>query len=227
VQWLDARGYGVSDKFSYFYETYPGERVIWSQLFTSQDAMRKRVALALSEFFVVSLVGSNFLWHSYAFAQYWDLLVKNSFGNYRQALEDVTLSAAMGYYLNTHGNQKEDPATGRVPDENYAREVMQLFSIGLYQLNLDGTEKLDSNGKKIETYSQSDVTNLARVFTGYNIDNAVGKGTVNIYDGDGVQRPYKIDTKESVLRPMALYAGTHSTLAATFLGTTIPANTPV
>lgn len=226
VQWLDARGYGVSDKNSYFYQTYPGESMIWNQLFTSQDGMRKRVALALSEFFVVSQVGLDFTWQSYALAQYWDLLVKNAFGNYRQALEDVTLSAAMGYYLNTKGNQKEDAASGRVPDENYAREVMQLFSIGLYELNLDGTEKLDGNGKKIETYSQSDVTNLARVFTGYNFDNAIGKGTVNVYNGDGVLQTYKVDTKESVLRPMALTASKHSTLAASFLGTSIPAQTP-
>ncbi|MEN9984038.1 MAG: hypothetical protein RI918_2007 [Pseudomonadota bacterium] len=225
VQWLDARGYSVSDKNSFFYQTYPGEGMIWNQLFTSQDGMRKRVALALSEFFVVSQVGLDFTWQSYALAQYWDLLVKNAFGNYRQALEDVTLSAAMGYYLNTRGNEKEN-SSGRVPDENYAREVMQLFSIGLYQLNLDGTEKLDGNGKKIETYSQSDVTNLARVFTGYNFDNAVGKGTVNVYDDKGVLQTYKVDTKESVLRPMALTVSKHSTLAASFLGTSIPAQTP-
>lgn len=226
VQWLDARGYDVSDKNSYFFQTYPGESMIWNQLFTSQDGMRKRVAMALSEFFVVSQLGLNFTWQSYGLAQYWDLLVKNAFGNYRQALEDVTLSAAMGYYLNTKGNQKEDTNSGRVPDENYGREVMQLFSIGLYQLNLDGTEKLDANGKKIETYTQSDVTNLARVFTGYDFDNAVGKGTVNVYDSQGVLQTYKVDTKESVLRPMALTASKHSMLAASFLGTTIPANTP-
>ena len=69
-------------------------------------------------------------------------------------LEDVTLNPAMGYYLNTKGNLKENTATGRVPDENYGREVMQLFTIGLYQLNLDGSEQTDANGKKIESYTQ-------------------------------------------------------------------------
>ena len=225
LQWLDARGYGISDKNSYFSQTYPGEGMIWNQLFTSQDAMRKRVALALSEFFVASQLGLNFTWQSYGLAQYWDLLVENAFGNYRQALEDVTLSAAMGYYLNTKGNEKENASTGRVPDENYAREVMQLFSVGLYQLNLDGTEKLDGNGKKIETYTQSDVTNLARVFTGYNFDVRTADPKVPVYNSDGTLATYTVESKDSVLRPMALTASKHSTLAATFLGTTVPANT--
>ncbi len=225
LQWLDAGGYGISDKNSYFSQTYPGEGMIWNQLFTSQDAMRKRVALALSEFFVASQLGLNFTWQSYGLAQYWDLLVENAFGNYRQALEDVTLSAAMGYYLNTKGNEKENASTGRVPDENYAREVMQLFSVGLYQLNLDGTEKLDGNGKKIETYTQSDVTNLARVFTGYNFDVRTADPKVPVYNSDGTLATYTVESKDSVLRPMALTASKHSTLAATFLGTTVPANT--
>jgi uncharacterized protein (DUF1800 family) len=225
VQWLDARGYDVSDKNRYFFSSAPADAMIWNQLFTSQDGMRKRVALAMSEFFVVSQLGLNFAWQSYGLAQYWDLLVKNAFGNYRQMLEDVTLSSAMGYYLNTKGNQKEN-SSGRVPDENYAREVMQLFSIGLYQLNLDGTEKLDGDGKKIETYSQSDVTNLARVFTGYNFDVRATDPKVQVIENDGSFATYTVDSKDSVLRPMALTASKHSTLAASFLGTTVPAGTP-
>jgi uncharacterized protein (DUF1800 family) len=225
VQWLDARGYDVSDKNRYFFSAAPADAMIWNQLFTAQDGMRKRVALAMSEFFVVSQLGLNFAWQSYGLAQYWDLLVKNAFGNYRQTLEDVTLSSAMGYYLNTKGNQKEN-SSGRVPDENYAREVMQLFSIGLYQLNLDGTEKLDANGKKIETYSQSDVTNLARVFTGYDFDVRATDPKVQVIENDGSLATYTVDSKDSVLRPMALTASKHSTLAASFLGTTVPAGTP-
>jgi uncharacterized protein (DUF1800 family) len=98
------------------------------------------------------------------------MLVSNTFGNYRKLLEDVTLNPAMGYYLNTRGNRKENTATGRVPDENYGREVMQLFSLGLYQLNLDGTEKRDASGNKLESYTQSDITNIARIFTGWDFD---------------------------------------------------------
>ena len=136
--WLESRGYGVSDTNRYFFTTYPAEYMLWKQLFTSPDGVRKRMALALSEFFVSSMQSAEFTWRSHSYAQYWDLLVGNAFGNYRQLLEEVTLSTAMGYFLNTQGNQKEDTRSGRVPDENYAREVMQLFSIGLAQLNLTG-----------------------------------------------------------------------------------------
>jgi hypothetical protein len=116
------------------------------------------------------LTGLDFSWRSHAIAAWWDMLVSNTFGNYRKLLEDVTLNPAMGYYLNTRGNRKENTARGRVPDENYGREVMQLFSLGLYQLNLDGTEKRDASGNKLESYTQSDITNIARIFTGWDFD---------------------------------------------------------
>ena len=222
--WLESRGYGVSDTSRYFFTTYPAEFMLWNQLFTSPDGMRKRIALALSEFFVSSMQSAEFTWRSHAYAQYWDLLVGNAFGTYRQLLEEVTLSSAMGYFLNTRGNQKEDTRTGRVPDENYAREVMQLLSIGLVQLNLNGTEKM-VGGKKVETYTQADVSNLARVFTGYQFDNSDGE-KLPVYKDDGSTESYTIDGRQSVRKRMALNAGQHSNLAATFLGVTIPANTP-
>ena len=222
--WLEERGYGQSTTARYFFATYPAEFMLWKQLFTSPDGMRKRVALALSEFFVASMQSAEFDWRGHAYAQYWDLLNSNAFGNYRQLLEDVTLSAAMGYFLNTRGNQKEDAATGRVPDENYAREVMQLFSIGLVQLNLDGTEKL-VDGSKVDSYTQADVTNLARVFTGYNFDTSDGERVEVLKDGGGAES-YTLPGRQSVRKPMALTASRHSTLAATFLGTTIGANVP-
>ena len=220
--WLEARGYGVSDTNRYFFSTYPAEFMLWQQLFTANDGMRKRVALALSEFFVASMQSAEFTWRGHGYAQYWDVLGKNAFGNYRQLLEDVTLNPAMGYFLNTKGNQKEDTKTGRSPDENYGREVMQLFSIGLYQLNLDGTEKT-SGGKKIETYTQDDVSNIARAFTGYDFDNSDGiKVAVQKSDGSGPDS-YTIDSRDTARKPMALNATRHSTLAATFLGTTVAA----
>lgn len=219
--WLEARGYGSIDSTTrYFDSSYPGDHMIWSQLMTAPDALRKRCALALSEFFVVSHTGLGFAWRSHGLAAWWDLLVTHAFGNYRQLLEAVTLNPAMGYYLNTKGNRKEDPATGRMPDENYAREVMQLFSIGLVQLNPDGTEKRDAQGQKIESYTQDDVTNLARVFTGYDFDMSQN---VNTFD-PVLNR--NIPNTTSVRLPMTLTANRHSTLAATFLGTTVPANTP-
>jgi uncharacterized protein (DUF1800 family) len=220
TNWIQARGYGVSDTNYYFFATYPAEFMLWNQLFTCQDGMRKRMALGLSEFFVSSMQSAEFTWRSQAYGQYWDLLVRNAFGNFRQLLEDVTLSPAMGYYLSTKGNQKENPATGRLPDENYGREVMQLFTIGLYKLNIDGTVQVAADGKKLESYTQDDVTNIARVFTGYDFDIS-----------DGVRfpvanEPYTIESAAYTTKPMSLNAANHSTLAATFLGTTIPAGTP-
>jgi uncharacterized protein (DUF1800 family) len=106
------------------------------------------------------------------------------------------------------GNQKENTATGRLPDENYAREVMQLFSIGLLRLNPDGSAQRDASGKPLETYTQDTVTQLARVLTGWNLDSS----------------PF-VAQVETARRPMVLNAALHSTLAASFLGTTVPANT--
>ncbi|BEP94716.1 DUF1800 family protein [Acidovorax sp. A79] len=219
--WLNQRGYADVNKDTAYYDnTYPGDYMIWHQLLQSSDGVRKRVALALSEICVVSLSGLDLSWRSHALAWYWDQLVANAFGNYRNLLQDVTLNAAMGYYLNTRGNQKENAATGRQPDENYAREVMQLMSIGLVLLNPDGTPQRDSAGKPIDSYTQSDVTNLARVFTGYDYDQSQNTpttvpGTTRVVPGTTFAR-----------LPMALTESRHSTLAASFLGTTIPANTP-
>ncbi len=217
--WLDARGYATISTTNFLDASYPGDYMIWNQLMTAGDAVRKRLALALSEFFVVSLTGLDFSWRSHAIAAWWDMLVTNTFGNYRKLLEDVTLNPAMGYYLNTKGNRKENTATGRVPDENYAREVMQLFSLGLYQLNLDGTEKRDASGNKLESYTQSDITNLARVFTGWDFDQTQNVNTVA--PGSSRNIPNTVYTRI----PMRLTASNHSTLAATFLGTTVAADT--
>ncbi|WP_372658928.1 DUF1800 family protein [Hydrogenophaga sp.] len=218
--WMESRGYGAVDANKYYQSTGLGDNMVWSQLLSGPDAVRRRCALALSELFVVSLQTSSFNWRGHAFAHYWDTLVRNAFGNFRQLLEDVTLHPVMGYFLNTRGNLKEDPKKGRVPDENYAREVMQLFTIGLYKLNLDGSTQTDGQGQPIETYSQDDVSNLARVFTGYNFDTS-----------DGVRLPVPdssstIESKDFARKPMSLDPSKHSTLEAVFLGATVPAGTP-
>ena len=218
--WLDARGYAVVDGTARFYDSsYPGDYMVWNQLMTSTDVVRKRLALALSEFFVVSLTGLNFAWRSHGIAAWWDVLASNATGNYRILLEQVTLNTAMGYYLNTKGSLKENTATGRAPDENYGREVMQLFTIGLAQLNLDGTEKRDSSGARVETYTQSDVSNIARMFTGWDVDN-----TQNVNTLEPLQNRTVSNTAYTRL-PMRLTEANHSTLEATFLGTTVPAGT--
>jgi len=229
VAWLSSRGYDQVTADNFFDNEYPGDYMIWNQLMSEANGVRKRVALALSEFFVVSLGGLDFSWRAQAIAFYWDQLNSNAFGNYRKLLEDVTLNPAMGYYLSTRGNRKEDTRKGRVPDENYSREVMQLFTIGLYQLNNDGSRKLDANNQPIDTYNNSDVTNLARVFTGYDWDFTGNVRTPSTGDPNRL-----INGTGYVLRPMTLdpskwerpsTTSQHSTLEATFLGTTIPANT--
>ena len=136
---------------------------------------------------MVSLSPIDGFWPPYVIGAYWDMLCAKAFGNFRTLLETVTLNAGMGLFLNTKGNLKED-ANGRQPDENYAREVMQLFTIGLYELNTDGTLRLDANGNPIETYGQSDITNLARVFTGYDWDYLSNGGTFTNVAWHGLRR---------------------------------------
>ncbi len=155
----------------------------WRKLMTSPDQVRQRMVLALSEIFVVSIVGiPSYNYKGLYVAHYADLLEQHAFGNYRELLEAVTLSLAMGMYLNMYDNRRVDPTTGRRPDENYAREIMQLFSIGLVQLNLDGTPKIGSDGKPIPTYSQTDVTELAKVFTGWRHPVSGFVGTIQDYN---------------------------------------------
>ncbi|MDZ7921291.1 DUF1800 domain-containing protein [Rhodoferax sp.] len=219
--WLNKRGYGAIDNTTrYFDHFYPGDYMVWNQLMTAPDAVRKRLALALSEFFVVSLTGLDFAWRSHAMAHYWDTLARYALGNFRELLEEVTLNPAMGHYLNTKGNQKENAATGRVPDENYAREVMQLFTIGLVQLNPDGSEKTGANGQRLETYTQSDVTHLARVFTGYDFDQR--NNVVTPFDPEGKR---KVGNTNFARQRMLFTPNRHSEQAVRFLGITIPAKT--
>jgi uncharacterized protein (DUF1800 family) len=221
VAWLDSRGYNsITSEARYFWPQF-GDFMIWNQLLAGPDQMRKRMALALSEFFVVSLSPIDGFYPPYVIGAYWDLLCANAFGNFRTLLEKITLNAGMGFFLNTRGNLKED-ANGRQPDENYAREVMQLFSIGLYELNMDGTLKLDANNKPIETYGQDDITNLAHVFTGYDWDYLSNGGTFTPVSWVS----YPIPSTHFASNPMKFDANDHSSLAVTFLGTTIPANTP-
>jgi uncharacterized protein (DUF1800 family) len=132
---------------------------------TAPDLLRWRVAFALSEILVTSRL-SAFNNNPYALASYYDVLLQNAFGNYRTLLDKITYHPTMGTYLTFLNNHATDEAKLIYPDENYAREIMQLFSIGLYKLNPDGTEIKDGNGKSIPTYNNDDIANLAKVFTG-------------------------------------------------------------
>jgi len=139
----------------------------WKAVLQSDDQLRQRVAFALSEILVVSDENSDLRAHPQGMIGYYDLLLKHAFGNYRDLLEDVTLSPIMGTYLSHLGNEKADETLNIRPDENYAREVMQLFTIGLEELNLDGSAKLDASGNTIATYGQTQIEGFARVFTGW------------------------------------------------------------
>jgi uncharacterized protein (DUF1800 family) len=136
----------------------------WTLVTQSKDQLRQRMALALSEIVVVSENDGTVQAYHYGQANYWDMLATNAFGNYRALLEEVSYHPIMGIYLSHLKNQK---ATGTIsPDENYAREIMQLFSIGLVQRHLNGALKLGNNGLPVNTYDQGDIAELARVFTG-------------------------------------------------------------
>ncbi|NJS14240.1 MAG: DUF1800 family protein [Sphingopyxis sp.] len=201
-------------------------QLMWQQLLDSNDQMRKRMAFALSEFFVVSANGVDTIWHGLGLLHYWDILNKYAFGNFRALLEEVTLNPMMGQYLSLKGSQKEDAKTGRRPDENYAREVMQLFTIGLVELNNDGSVRKDASGNPIATYSNDDVTNVARALSGWDYQ-VLADEQLKEYPwfapayvkrqmtSDPQKMPYTWSTRPSE----------HSMLEAKFLGTTIPANT--
>ncbi|WP_293900804.1 DUF1800 domain-containing protein [Phenylobacterium sp.] len=191
-----------------FYYSY------WDQAVTGPDQLRQRMKLALSEIFVVSLTDTNV--DPRGAAAYYDMLGANAFGNFRTLLEQVTLHPMMGVYLTWLGNQKEDLATGAHPDENYAREVMQLMTIGLYQLNLDGTVKTDPSGRPLPTYTADDISGLAKVFTGY-----------SYYSPTPTNGTFRGGAKnvDATVRSMIPYPNFHSLSGKTFLGTTIPAST--
>ncbi len=150
--------------------------VVWFQAaLLSEDQLRQRMAWALSQIFVIGQVGSNKNGYPIQWLNFYDILVGNAFGNYRDILQEVTMNAKMGYYLTYLNNQKANGS--QLPDENYAREVMQLFTVGLWELNQDGTLKLDPNQGPIPTYDNLDITELAKVFTG--LQHAYNK---DIYD---------------------------------------------
>lgn len=160
------------------------------------DQLRQRVAFALSQIVVISRRDANLEDKPEGVANYYDMLSRHALGNYGELLLDVALHPAMGWYLSHAGNQKADPSIPRYPDENFARELMQLFSIGLWELNPDGSRKLDSHGEPIPTYDNGDITEMARVFTGLYFAAPYGWG------GGGWD-------DEQLTKPMVMYPDRH------------------
>ena len=198
----------------------------WSQAIAGQDQLRQRAAFALSQIFVISFTDTTLRSQARGVASYYDMLGEQAFGNFREMLEAVALHPMMGIYLSHMKNQKEDPATGRVPDLNFAREITQLFTIGQYKLNLDGTVVTGADGKAAAAYTSADLEGLSQVFTGW----SWYAGTV---DADRTNRRFfgNDGNLERDWRPMQDYnqfatnTNFHSISAKNFLGVTIPAQT--
>lgn len=182
----------------------------WDIVVSGDDQLRQRVAFALSEIMVISKYGSLINYPDSRMS-YYDVLVKNAFSNFETLLQEVTYHPAMGKYLSYLGNSKEDTVKGIHPDENYAREVMQLFTIGLYELNTDGSKKTDSAGNSIPTYTQDDITAMAKVFTGLTDQNGY------FFASDGSS------SHTSRTETMIANESYHDTSEKSILGYTIPA----
>ncbi|MFG6468509.1 DUF1800 domain-containing protein [Roseateles sp. BYS87W] len=188
---------------------------IWQQWLSGEDQLRARVSWALLQIFVISNIAPDI--RPVAMSSYLDMLNRNAFGNWRTLLQDVTLHPAMGYYLNLLESEKGDPARGTHPNENYAREVLQLFSIGLVQLNADGTPKLDAAGKTQPTYDEAVVKGFAQAFSGWSYGGLDNNQPDLFHNHD--------DNDEALwVVPMKAWAGYHATGEKKLLdGKTLPA----
>ncbi|MDB2352809.1 DUF1800 domain-containing protein [Luminiphilus sp.] len=191
----------------------------WQHSITGDDQLRQRMVYALSQILVISNAEDDALIdYPEAVAYHQSLLTEFGFGNYRNLLEAMTYSPGMGFYLTYMGNQKEDPETGRQPDENYAREILQLFTMGLVALNDDGTLAggVNDGDSSIELYDNDDITGLAKVFTG--LDRRVSRAETK-------NNPEAPEVLNSWREPMVVYPAKHAQNEKTFLGLTIPENT--
>jgi uncharacterized protein (DUF1800 family) len=204
----------ASNPAAFFNGTSYSNNYAFQQAVTAPDQLRQRVQLALSEIFVTSYQSGH--QDGVGMGAYWDILGNDAFGNFRTLMNDVTLSPQMGHYLTYIGNQKENAATGQIPDENYARELMQLMTIGLWQLNQDGSRKLDLLGNPIPTYTHADIAGLAKVFTG-----------ISYYSPNPTNTTFFGGAKDPAAEytPMIYYNSYHSISQKDFLGVTIPATT--
>jgi len=184
----------------------------YQEALQDDDQLRQRVTFALSEIFVVSMVDLGLAGaKSQAAASYLDMLAQNAFGNYRDLIGAVATHPAMGVYLSSMANRKENADVGRIPDQNFAREVMQLFSIGLVELNPDGTPKPGP----IYTYGPADIDGLSHVFTGFSWAGP-DQSKERFFNNPDVQAPYRMYT---AMQPYPQY---HSTAEKDFLGVVIP-----
>jgi hypothetical protein len=180
------------------YTMYPLQNRFFVNALYGPDQLRQRVALALHQIVVVSGVDVN---QPSWMAPYLQLLDRNAFGNFRQLLFEISLSPAMGRYLDISGNTRTNP------NENYAREILQLFSIGTVLLNPDGTQQIDGNGQPIPAYTQTDVNNFSRVFTGWRLAAAPAAGVPNYIDNMTANQAQHDIGEKTLLNGAVLPAG--------------------
>lgn len=197
--WLVANGYNASANIN---SEAGFDASLWRQMIVEPDQLRQRVGMALLDLLVVGIGGVNLSWRPFAVGAYVDLLLDNAFGNYRTILDAITTNAAMASFLTFLGNRKANAKTGAQPDENYARELMQLFTLGLYQLNMDGSVRT-ANGVPLETYGPADVSGLARVFTGLSLATSDNS------------------TPDRLRKPLVMNSAINETGATSFLGATV------
>ncbi len=196
--------------------------VFWENAFKGNNVLRNKAAFALHQILVLSTRSIKLNGKGYGGSDYYDVLYEGAFGNYRDLMYDVSTHLMMGFYLSHLKNQKANITQGTVPDENYAREIMQLFSIGLYELNNDGSQKLDANGEPIPTYDLDDITELAKIFTGLS-GGAYDIERFPSYIGEALQfnRPFN---HFDATAPMIMWEDRHETSQKIMLdGTIIPA----
>lgn len=197
--WMVASGYAESNKVN-VQSGYDAS--VWRQVIAGPDALRQRVTVALLDYLVVGMNALTIDWRALSMAAYTDILADNAFGNYRDLLGAIARNATMGVFLTFVNSKKANPSTGSLPDENFARELMQLFTLGVSQLEQDGTVRM-SNGQVLETYTLDDVSQLARVFTGLQL--ATSDRT----------------TADRMRQPLILNDANNETGSATFLGGTV------
>ena len=188
----------------------PVQAAFFQNAVSGQDQLRQRVAFILSQIWVVS--ATTGVSPAYAYPPYWRIFRDNAFGNYRDVIKAVTLSPAMGRYLNMANNNKGNPSRGTSANENYGRELMQLFTLGLTQLNMDGSPALDSNKNPVPTYDQNTVVNMAKLLTGWTYPTAPGA-------------PLRANNPPYYFGQMFPVQAEHDTTSKTIFGNvTLPAN---
>ena len=211
--------YGEAENIPEDFIYHNAFRTAWlTNNLTSPDLLRQRMAFIWSQIMVINDKSDFYEDLGQLLGNYYDVLASNAFGNYQHLLTDVTLSPAMGNFLSHYNNPKADPSQNIHPDENYAREIMQLLSIGLWELNQNGTRKYDPSGQFIPTYSNADIKEFAQVFTGLSDGTSTGQFGLSIDELED-------NVFEIMLTPMKMYDDFHDTSEKHLLnGVVLPAN---